>query len=68
MNIKRTYAFMLMIIIKLFGVDRSKIFDTLLRDHKKLNLSSSKALLKKVSHIEVYDQSSFASICTDNLP
>lgn len=65
MNIKRAYAFMLMIIIKLFGVDRAKIFDTLLRDHKKLNLSSPKTLSEKVSYIELHAQSPLASICTD---
>lgn len=38
MNKKEVYGGLLSLITKVAGIDNAKKFDTLLRDHKKLNL------------------------------
>ena len=40
-------------------------FDTLFRDHKKLNLKNPQTLSDKVSYIELHEQSPLAASCTD---
>ena len=47
------------------GIDNAKKFDTLFRDHKKLNLKNPQTLSDKVSYIELHEQSPLAASCTD---
>lgn len=65
MNIKTLYGHLLGAISKMAGVDAAKIFDTLLRDHKLLNLKNPQSLAEKVSYIELHAQSPLAPSCTD---
>lgn len=65
MNIKLIYAGLLSAISSAAGVDTAKIFDTLLRDHRLLNLKNPQTLSDKVSYIELHEQSPLAPSCTD---
>lgn len=65
MNRKELYGKILIIIEKYIGIDNAKIFDTLIRFRKKLNLKNPKTLSDKVSYIELHAQSPLASFCTD---
>ena len=65
MNIKLIYAGLLSAISNTAGVDAAKIFDTLLRDHRLLNLKNPQTLSDKVSYIELHEQSPLAPSCTD---
>lgn len=65
MNIKLIYAGLLSTISSAAGVDTAKIFDTLLRDHRLLNLKNPQTLSDKVSYIELHEQSPLAPSCTD---
>ena len=65
MNIKLIYAGLLSTISNTAGVDAAKIFDTLLRDHRLLNLKNPQTLSDKVSYIELHEQSPLAPSCTD---
>lgn len=65
MNIKTLYGHLLSALSKVAGVDAAKIFDTLLRDHKLLNLKNPESLAEKVSYIELHAQSPLAPSCTD---
>lgn len=62
---KKVYGSLLSFIAAVAGIDNAKKFDTLFRDHKKLNLKNPQTLSEKVSYIELHEQSSLASICTD---
>lgn len=65
MNKKEIYGVLLSWISAIAGIDNAKIFDTLFRDHKKLNLKNPQSLSEKVSWIELHDQSPLAVDCTD---
>lgn len=65
MNKKEIYGKLLSVIENYFGIDNAKIFDTLVRYHKKLNLKAPRTLSDKVSYIELHAQSPLASMCTD---
>lgn len=65
MNIKLLYAKVLGGISAVAGVDAAKKFDAKLRFHKKLNLKNPTTLSDKVTYIELHEQSSLASSCTD---
>ena len=65
MNLKVCYGKILYILAKIMGVDFAKKFDTFLRFHKNLDLKKPKTLSDKVSYIELHNQSSLATICTD---
>lgn len=62
---KKVYGSLLSFIATVAGIDNAKKFDTLFRDHKKLNLKNPQTLSEKVSYIELHEQSSLAAICTD---
>ena len=62
---KKVYGSLLSFIAAVAGIDNAKKFDTLFRDHKKLNLKNPQTLSEKVSYIELHEQSSLAAICTD---
>lgn len=64
-NKKEMYGDLLSLITKVAGVDNAKIIDTLVRDHKRLNLKNPQTLSEKVSYIELHEQSHLASQCTD---
>ena len=59
------YGGLLAFIATVAGVDNAKKFDTLFRDHKKLNLKNPQTLSDKVTYIELHDQSPLAVSCTD---
>lgn len=65
MNKKKMYGGLLAFIATVAGVDNAKKFDTLFRDHKKLNLKNPQTLSDKVTYIELHDQSPLAVSCTD---
>lgn len=65
MNKKEVYSGLLSCITAVAGIDNAKIFDTLFRNHKKLNLKNPQTLSDKVSYIELHEQSSLAASCTD---
>ena len=65
MNKKKVYGGLLAFIATVAGVDNAKKFDTLFRDHKKLNLKNPQTLSDKVTYIELHDQSPLAVSCTD---
>ena len=65
MNKKKVYSGLLAFIATVAGVDNAKKFDTLFRDHKKLNLKNPQTLSDKVTYIELHDQSPVAVSCTD---
>ena len=65
MNKKKVYGGLLAFIATVAGVDNAKKFDTLFRDHKKLNLKNPQTLSDKVTYIELHDQSPLAVNCTD---
>lgn len=65
MNKKKVYGGLLAFIATVVGVDNAKKFDTLFRDHKKLNLKNPQTLSDKVTYIELHDQSPLAVSCTD---
>lgn len=65
MNIKMLYAKILSAISATAGIDFAKKFDTKLRFHKELNLKNPTTLSDKITYIELHEQSSLASICTD---
>ena len=65
MNKKKVYGGLLAFIETVAGVDNAKKFDTLFRDHKKLNLKNPQTLSDKVTYIELHDQSPFADSCTE---
>ena len=54
MNKKKVYGGLLAFIATVAGVDNAKKFDTLFRDHKKLNLKNPQTLSDKVSYIELH--------------
>ena len=60
MNKKKVYGGLLAFIATVAGVDNAKKFDTLFRDHKKLNLKNPQTLSDKVTYIELHDQSPLA--------
>lgn len=62
MNKKEVYGGVLSCITAVAGI---KKFDTLFRDHKKLNLKNLQTLFDKVSYIELHEQSPLAASCTD---
>ncbi len=47
MNKKEVYGGLLSLITKVAGIDNAKKFDTLFRDHKKLNLKNPQTLSEK---------------------
>ena len=65
MNKKEVYGGLLSCITAVAGIDNAKQFDTLFRDHKKLNLKNPQTLSDKVSYIELHEQSPLAASCTD---
>ena len=65
MNKKEVYGGLLSCITAVAGIDNAKKFDTLFRDHKKLNLKNPQTLSDKVSYIELHEQSPLAASCTD---
>ena len=65
MNKKEVYGGLLSCIKAVAGIDNAKKFDTLFRDHKKLNLKNPQTLSDKVTYIELHDQSPLAVSCTD---
>lgn len=65
MNIKMLYANILGAISIVAGVDAAKKFDAQLRFHKKLNIKNPTTLSDKVTYIELHEQSTLASSCTD---
>ena len=65
MNLKTLYGHLLGGIARVAGVDAAKIFDTMLRDRKLLNLKNPQTLAEKVSYIELHEQSPLAPACTD---
>ena len=65
MNKKEVYGGLLSCITAVAGIDNAKKFDTLFRDHKKLNLKDPQTLSDKVSYIELHEQSPLAASCTD---
>lgn len=65
MNIKMLYAKILSVISATAGIDFAKKFDTKLRFYKELNLKNPTTLSDKITYIELHEQSSLASICTD---
>lgn len=65
MNKKEVYGGLLSCITAVAGIDNAKKFDTLFRDHKKLNLKNPQTLSDKVSYIELHEQSPLAANCTD---
>lgn len=65
MNLKALYGHVLGAISRIAGVDAAKVFDTLLRDRKLLNLKKPQTLAEKVSYIELHEQSPLAPACTD---
>ena len=65
MNKKELYGGLLSCITAVAGIDNAKKFDTLFRDHKKLNLKNPQTLSDKVSYIELHEQSPLAASCTD---
>lgn len=67
MNKKEVYGGLLSCITAVAGIDNAKKFDTLFRDHKKLNLKNPQTLSDKVSYIELHEQSPLAASCTDKM-
>ena len=65
MNKKEVYGGLLSLITNVAGIDNAKKFDTLFRDHKKLNLKNPQTFSEKVSYIELHEQSPLAADCTD---
>ena len=55
MNKKEVYGGLLSCITAVAGIDNAKKFDTLFRDHKKLNLKNPQTLSDKVSYIGYSD-------------
>ena len=65
MFIKKIYGFLLRSIEFLLGIDVAKIFDTLIRDKKWINLRKPETLSEKIAYIELHEQSPLASTCSD---
>lgn len=65
MIIKGVYSKLLSLLTIFGGVDNAKKFDTMFRDHKRLNLKNPQTLSEKVSYIELHEQSPLAACCTD---
>ena len=63
--LKVIYGYFLGALSVVLGIDLAKKFDTYLRFHRRLSLKNPVTLADKVSHIELHNQSSLASICTD---
>lgn len=67
MNKKEVYGGLLSCITAVAGIDNAKKFDTLFRDHKKLNLKNPQTLSDKVSYIELHEQSPLRPVALINM-
>lgn len=67
MNKKEVYGGLLSCITAVAGIDNAKKFDTLFRDHKKLNLKNPQTLSDKVSYIELHEQSPWRPVALINM-
>lgn len=63
--IKQMYASVLSTITGVAGVDAAKKFDSLLRFHRYLNLSTPTTLADKVSYLELHEDNPLTVLCTD---
>ena len=62
---KKIYAYILMLMTKLFGIDNTKKFDAYLRFRRKLNMKTPKSLADKVCYIELHEDNKLQTTCTD---
>ena len=65
MNIKKIYAGLLIIAIKIIGIDNAKRLYTYLRFKRKLDLKSPRSLADKVCYLELHENGELHSRCTD---
>ena len=63
--IKQIYASVLSTITGVAGIDTAKKFDSLLRFHRNLNLSTPTTLADKVAYLELHEDNPLTVLCTD---